>query len=853
MTNQKNISAIYHLSPMQQGILFQSLYAPESEVYFEQISMDLIGEIDIFAFENAWQKVVDRYSIFRTIFIWKNRQEPLQIVLKEVLIPWQNLDWRKLDFQEQQRQLKQLMLSQRKQGFNFRQAPLMNFTLVRLADDNYKFIWNHHHILMDGWCLSIIFKEVLSFYEAQRQGVSCQLSKPTPYSDYIAWLNSQDKDAAVEFWQQNLQGFTAPTPLIVEKTISQSQQYSKNYDEIACFLSADCTQDLGTIAQKNRCTISTIVQAAWALLLSHYSSESDIVFGVTVSGRPPDLPGIENMVGLFINTLPLRVKVSREEKLISWLQQVQHSMVELQQYSYTSLVEIQAKSDVSAGTPLFDSIVLFENYPFDSSLLNQQYSLQLTNIDAFEKTNDPLTIVAFPGEKLSVKISYDTARFDEDTIERMLEHLQNILEGIAENPYRKVGDLPLISQSERQKLLVEWNNTTTEYPKNNCIHQLFEQQVEKTPNAVAVVFKDEQLTYEELNARANQLANYLQSVGVVPEVLVGICVERSIEMLVGILGILKAGGAYLPLDPAYPSKRLTDIFNDSQVSVLLTQNKLLESLPKHQAKVICLDTDLQTIVTTDKENLVTQLQPKNLAYIVYTSGSTGKPKGVAIEHRNLVNAYFAWEEAYQLGKRVRSHLQMASFSFDVFSGDMVRALCSGGKLVICPREWLLQPEQLYQLMIEQEIDCAEFVPAVVNNLMEYLHETKKNLNFMRLLVVGSDSWYWEEYKKLQDLCGSHTRLINSYGVTEATIDSCYFENTGLDLPTPKLVPIGRSFNNTQVYILNEYLQPVPIGVPGELHIGGAGIARGYLNLSQLSAQKFITNPFENSSNNSKLY
>ena len=531
--NKKNISTIYPLSPMQQGMLFHSLYAPESGVYIEQMTLDLTGDIDVTAFEAAWQKVVDRYSILRTFFTWENRQTPLQIVLKQVLLPWQNLDWRELDCLQQEQQLEQLLLSQREQGFDFNQAPLMNCILVRLGDDNYKFIWSHHHILMDGWCLPIIFKDVLGFYEAQIQGVSYQLPAPPPYSDYIAWLNSQDKSAAIDFWQQTLQGFTTPTPLVVDKTITQSQQDSADYDEIACVLSAQQSQKLGNIAQQNRCTLSTIIQAAWALLLSRYSDDDDVVFGVTVSGRPT-ISGVEEMVGLFINTLPLRVQLPREEQLISWLQVLQQSMVELQQYSYTPLVDIQANSQVNGGTPLFESIVVFENYPVDSSLLNQEYSLELSNIEGFERTNYPLTVVAVPGDELSIRISYDTARFDRDTISLLLGHLQNILSAIVENPLQKVETLTLLSESERHQLLVEWNDTATEYPKHKCIHQLFEEQVEKTPRAIAVVFEEEQLTYK---------------------------IDRK-----------ALPAADVPLDPTYPQERLNYVLSDSGFEVLLTQS-----------------------------------------------------------------------------------------------------------------------------------------------------------------------------------------------------------------------------------------------------------------------------------------
>ncbi len=838
MSNKKNISAIYPLSPMQQGMLFHSLYAPESGVYIEQMSMDLTGDINIAAFEAAWQKVVDRYSILRTFFVWKNRENPLQIVLKQVLIPWHNLDWRELPTIEQEQQLKQLLLSQRQKGFDFNQAPLMNCTIIRLGDENYKFIWNHHHILIDGWCLSIIFKEVLSFYEAQLQGVSCQLPTPRPYSDYIDWLNSQNKSTAIEFWQQYLQGFTAPTPLVVDKTISQSQQHSRDYDQIACVCSTDCSQKLEKIAQQHHLTLSTIVQAAWALLLSRYSHESDVVFGVTVSGRPPDLPGVEDMVGLFINTLPLRVKVPKSSNLISWLQEIQQSMVELQQYSYTPLFDIQAICEVRGGISLFESIVVFDNYPVDSSLLNEECSLLVSNIEDFERTNYPLSIAVVAGSQLSLSINYDTTRFDKDTIERMAAHLNNLFEAIAQNPVANVDTFNLLCESERHQLLVEWNDTTTDYPKDKCIHQLFEEQVEKTPDAIAVVFEQEQLTYQQLNQRANQLAHHLQTLGVKPEVLVGVCVERSIEMVVGLLGILKAGGAYVPLDPNYPQERLSYMLEDSAVGVLITQSSLLEFLPQHNARVICLDSERDQIEQYSQENLDVGVDSNNLAYVIYTSGSTGKPKGISVVHqgvnRLVINVNY-------INLQPKDVIAFASnFSFDAATFEIWGTLLNGAKLVGVNKDVVLSPRNFADFIQEQKISTLFLTTALFNQIANVVPNAFYG---MKQVMFGGETVDIKSVKEV--LKEPPKRLLHVYGPTESTTFTTWYcvSNVQEDTIT---IPIGCPISNTQTYILDSHLQPVPVGVPGELHIGGDGLARGYLNRPQLTSEKFILNPFSNS-------
>ncbi|BAY66479.1 amino acid adenylation domain-containing protein [Calothrix brevissima NIES-22] len=842
-TKYQNLEDIYPLSPMQQGMLFHSLYTPESGAYFEQLSFTLKGNLEISAFEQAWQQTISRHSIFRTGFIWENDDQPLQIVYRQVTLPLEIDDWRAYSASEQQEKLNIFREFEQQQSFQLSFAPLMRLILIQLDINTYQFILSYHHLLLDGWSLSLVFKEVFELYEAICQGRHLRLEPIPAYRQYIAWLKQQDLAVAKVFWQQKLQGFTAPTPLIVDVLLANQPQ-DLGYAEQKIYLSESTTNLLQTFAKQHQLTLNNLVQGAWSILLSRYSGETDVVFGVTVSGRPPELMGVESMVGLFINTLPARVTLSPEMELLSWLKQLQVQQVEYEQYSYTPLVDIQTWSEIPRGMPLFESIVVFENYPVDTAVQQHNGSLQVSDFQAgMEITDYPLTVTAVPGLQLFLSINYDTSRFDSVMITRMLGHLQTLLAEMVTNQQQHLGQLPLLTLDEQQQLLWEWNATQKDYPQDRCIHELLELQAQLTPDAVAVVFETQQLTYGQLNARANQLAQYLRHLGVETELLVGVCLERSLEIVVAILGILKAGGAYLPLDPNYPLDRLGYMLSDSHVSLLLTQQQLIAKLPQHTAHILCLDSDWHLIAQSGNSNLVNFTSANNLAYVIYTSGSTGQPKGVMVTHQSLVNAYFAWENAYQLQSLCTSHLQMASFSFDVFSGDVVRALCSGGKLVICPRELLLDPEKLYQLIQTQRIDCAEFVPAVLRNLIQYLDRTQQNLSGMKLLIVGSDSWSMQEYQQFRRFLGNQTRLINSYGVSEATIDSSYFETETVNLFSNKLVPIGRPFANTQLYILDQYLQPVPIGVSGELYIGGAGVSRGYLNRPELTQEKFIPHPF----------
>ncbi|WP_327331611.1 non-ribosomal peptide synthetase [Calothrix rhizosoleniae] len=852
-TNLKNISSIYPLSPTQQGMLFHSFYAPESGVYFEQTSLNIKGNLDIVAFKSAWHKVVDRYSILRTLFIWENRQIPLQVVLKQVKLPFENLDWINFSQTEQQQKLENLLQTHREQGFNFNQAPVMNCTLVRLTEDSYQFIWNYHHVLMDAWCLSIIFKEVLSFYETSVSGEVLHLPSPRPYQDYITWLNQQDDEKAKSFWQNTLQGFSAPTPLVVDKKQSQIEADDSDYCQIGLRLSEKVSQKLQDLSVKSHLTVSTIVQAAWALLLSRYSGEDDVLFGVTVSGRPGDLSGVEEMVGLFINTLPLRVRVSPQMSLTAWMEQVQNSIIQLQEYSYTPLVEIQAISEIPAQTPLFDSILVFENNSFDTSELNDICPLELNEGEGFERVNYPLTLTVAASKQLSMNIGYDTDCFDGDTIERMLGHLQTILCSIADNPQQQLNELLLLSQKERRQLLTEWNNTAMDYPTNKCVHQLFEKQVEKTPDAVAVSFEGEELSYIELNQRANQLAHHLQSLGVKPEVLVGICLERSIDMVVSVLAVLKAGAAYVPVDPNYPQERINYILDDAAVEILITKTSLIYCLPTNETKLVLID-DNQFASTASCSNPVNKTNPNNLAYVIYTSGSTGKPKATMIEHRGCVNHCYAMIDTLEL-KATDTIAQTAPIGFDISVWQILTILLVGGRVSVIQNEIIQEPSRFFEEIEAEEITVVQVVPSLLATMLDICdHWGAKNLSHLRWLSVTGEAfnanlmhWWFKYYPSIP--------LLNAYGPAECSDDVTLYPirfGDNSQLLNSNTIPIGKPIANTQIYILDAHLNPVPIGVPGELYVGGVGVGRGYLNRPQLTSERFIANPFS-SNPEAKLY
>ncbi|MBG1243500.1 non-ribosomal peptide synthetase [Nostoc sp. NZL] len=849
----KNIEDFYPLSPMQQGILFHALYTPKSGVYCEQFSCNIHGHLNISLFKQAWQQVVERHQILRTSFIWEGLKEPAQVVHKQVGLPWEQQDWQGLTSVAQQERMEDFLKVERERGFELSQPPLMRLSVIQLGENDYRFIWSHHHLLLDGWSSSLLLNEVFALYKGFTQGENLSLERPRPFRDYIAWLQQQDLADAEIFWRQRLKGFSTLNSFRVDRKTDNLVSQSNNYDTQHVRLSEKETSALQQFARQQQFTLNTLLQGAWAILLSRYSGEHDVNFGAIVSGRPPTLAGTESMVGLFINTLPMRVCIHPEESLLPWLKRLQTEQIEARQYEYSPLVKVLGWSDMPNGLPLFESIFNFQDYSTDFFAQQQFDNLQISNFCNFAHTHYPLTVSVEVDSELLLEIEYDRQRFDSATITRMLEHLQTLLAGMVANPKQRLADLPLLTAQERHQLLVEWNNTQADYSQI-CIHQLFEAQVERTPDAVAVVFEQVQLTYRELNQRANQLANYLQKQGVGPEVLVGICVERSLDMIIGLLGILKAGGAYVPLDPTYPQERLALMLKDTQVSVILTQERLLSVLPEHQQQVVLLDTDWSVIAQESWENLVTQTQLDNLAYIIYTSGSTGTPKGVMIEHRSLVNYIETACLEYEIKPSDRI-LQFASISFDAAAEEIFPCLIQGATLVLRTDEMLSSIPTFVQQSRHLGLTVLDLPTAFWHQLTAEISAANLPLpETLRLVIIGGERAEYSYLEIWQQHVSQQVRLVNSYGPTESTIVATHCDLSGLRAVKSfgRELPIGKVIQNAQTYVLNSNLQLTPVGVPGELYIGGVGVARGYLNQPERTALAFISNPFDKAGG-SRLY
>jgi amino acid adenylation domain-containing protein len=829
----ENIEDIYELSPLQEGILFHTLYAPKSAMYFEQFSFTLYGDINVPALERAWQQVVDRHTILRTSFYWEGLDKTVQVVHRQVKLPVDRHDWSSLSSAEQAERLQAYLQADRERGFELSEAPLIRLAVIRLAEAAYQLIVSFHHVLLDGWSGLIVFRESAIFYEASCRGQAVELAPSRPFRDYIAWLQEQDLAEAEEFWRRVLAGYKGPPSLWVDRgRTGRLSDQDEGYGEQQIKLSGVTTAALQALARQHQLTLNTLIQGAWALLLSRYTGQEDVVFGATTSGRPPALAGVESMVGLFINTLPVRVQVSPQVSVIAWLRELQAQQFETRQYEHSPLVQVQGWSEAPRGTPLFESLLGFENYPVAGFSTEQNGSDAVSLGNVFERTNYPLSIIVHSGVDLLMVIMYVRPRFDPATISRMVGHLQMLLEGMVANPQQRLAELALLTAAERRQLQCEWNATTVAYPRDTCIHELVAAQAERTPDALAVVCHDEQLTYRELNRRANQLAHYLQAQGVGPEVRVAICMERSLEMVIGLLGILKAGGAYVPLDPAYPKVRLAFMLEDAQVAVLLTQQRLVERVPHHGAPRLCLDTDWEVIARASQATLECQVTAGNLAYVIYTSGSTGRPRGVEIEHRSLMNLVSWHQRVYSVTPADRA-TQLAGPGFDASVWEVWPYLSAGASLHMPDEAIRTAPAKLIAWLVAEGITLCFLPTPLAESVLEPSWPAGTRL---RALLTGGDKLHRGPRQALP------FRILNHYGPTENTVVTTWASVEEASA-TDAAPPIGRPIANTQVYVLDRHRHLVPLGVPGELYIGGDGLARGYLNRPELTAETFVASPF----------
>jgi amino acid adenylation domain-containing protein/non-ribosomal peptide synthase protein (TIGR01720 family) len=781
---------IYPLTPIQAGMVYHDVSEKDEGTYFQQTTFVLGGVTDPMRLAMAWQHVFHCTPVLRSSVVWQGVEEPVQVVHDHVTMPVTVLDWSRLSDARRDEALRHLLQRDRQRGIDLAQAPLTRLTIARISADEVRVLWTFHHVLLDGWSIFQVLNDVFARY-ADRD-----VPERPPFRDYVEWLRAQDASQAEHHWRKVLADFTAPTPLPYDRPATGIPRSSQ---QVSFELGERDSASLYEFAKRHRLTLNTVIQGVWAVLLSRYSGQRDVCFGATVSGRPAGLP--DGITGIMINTLPVRSDVDSARPAAGWLRDLQAAQTESRQYEHLPLSRLQACSGVPGGVELFDSILVFENYPIDAV-----HGLRITGMTAIEATNYSLSATVYPGPRLKIVFGYEPERFDRGTVQRLAGHLGVLLDQLVAGPQRPLGHLSMLTGAE-QTQVEEWNDTAVELP-DTTVPALFETQVARTPDAVAVRHVDGDLTYAELNARANRLARVLIAKGVGPERTVALSLPRTPDLVIGALAVLKAGGGYVPVDPAYPPERQELILQDVRPVCVLDS-------------VVDSSEDSANVTDADRTE---PLRTKHLAYVIHTSGSTGRPKGVMVSHHNAVNL-MNWAAATFSG-RLSHVLASTSLNFDVSVFEIFAPLVAGGSIELV-QDLLVLAERPWQGSL------ASGVPSVFANLLD-----GPGLDVdADVLVLAGEALPAKVFESLRKAVPG-AQVVNAYGPTEATVYATAWQSDEAETPT-----IGRPVTNAQAYVLDGGLHPVPAGITGELFIGGEGVARGYLGRPGLTANRFLADPF----------
>lgn len=854
MSKSLEIEKVAHLTPLQEGMLFHTVMEPDSQAYHEQVRIVIRGELNLNALQKSFQLLVQRHETFRANIYYQSASRSRLVVLKErtAEIRYENLT--EMSETEQTEALCKYIEADRNYAYDLSKDMLIRLAVLQTKPNAYTLLLSFHHIIMDGWCLGVVIDELFAAYEALKAGKPVQLPVPQPYTGYAKWLDKQDKDAAKAYWQSVLEGYDQPVGLpALQTNVGVLAEGGYLLREKKTTLSEATTRQLRSLAECNGATLSSLFLAAWGVVLGRYNKRQDVVFGTVVSGRPPELDGVERMIGLFINTIPVRITLDPEQAFSELLRGVQRASVQSRAYDYCSLAEIQSLSALKQQ--LLNHIVVFENYPLENMIgrldLQEKLGFVIEDAKLFEEIPYHFNIEVEDARTMSFILSYNANVYSDEVMARLAGHLENVFIQIARSSEIPLRDIRLLTDTEEAELTRVWSGPSAEFPVVT-FHEIFEMQAEKTPDHAAVIYEETTLTYRQLNEKANRLAQALQKRGAKRGDLIAVMIERSADMVVAVLGIMKAGAAYVPIDPTYPKERIAYMLSDSRATIVLTHSPLAELLTDtdYTGEVA----DLPALLLSSADDLINRYtpiyDPEALAYVIYTSGTTGKAKGVMVEHRHYVNTAWGYKHDQGFDEFEVKLLQIASMSFDVFACDMAKTFVSGGTMVICPQHVRDNPAGLATLIEQQEITTFEVPPVLLTLLMDYVYEQGTDISAMKLITTGADSFGVEDYRRLLSRFGDKMRIINTYGVTEAAIESSFYEGTIECLPPSGIVPIGKPLPNHKMYILDDALKPVPVGVAGELCLGGASVARGYLNRPELTADKFVPNPF---SNGERLY
>ncbi|MGH9762108.1 MAG: non-ribosomal peptide synthetase, partial [Blastocatellia bacterium] len=784
----------YPLTPTQMGMLFHSIYEQRTSVYLTQLVIGLKGSLNVDELQAAWQFAIDRHPALRTAFRWQGVEQPEQIVRKNLRIRFERLDWRGQSPDEREERLGQLLISDRNKGLDLERAPLMRLTLVQDSDDKYELLWTSHHLLMDGWSVPIVVNDVFTRYASGVQGAGGRVEGPEAESDpsfrrYVEWLGKQEQLSREEFWKCELSGFV-PNALFRSdrRGLRIKGQPGENGDnegtegrsvddtgfrdeEIA--LTEHETAELNRFGRRHRLTTGTLMEAAWALLIANLGGGGDVVFGLTTSGRPVELKGSDSIVGLFINTLPLRVRVRREEAVPAWLAGVQKAVGRLLEHEHSSLAEINHLVGATAGSDLFDSVLVFENYPVNAAQLERCGDVAVTRILSKEQTNYPVTLQITPGVETFLRLSYQCGALDYVDAKRILERVRTVLRSmtrdcdLARSAGYRIGNLASLTEAEAHCLIYEWpeRNTLLSEPS---IHEAVLQQAIVRPDRVAVVCEDVSLSYEELAEQSARLANHLRRLGAGPEKRIGIYVERSCEMIIGLLGILRAGAVYVPLDPAYPRGRLEFILSNAAIDVLVTEQSLEANLEFSGQKVV-LDSDDCHLWCESSESYVEPPLEGSAAYVIYTSGSTGIPKGVVVSHLNVTRLFSASRIEFAFTDTDVWSL-FHSYAFDFSVWEIWGSLSHGARLVIAPYWLTRSTDAFHELIAAERVTVLNQTPSAFNQFMRLDLQVQRQRSALRLIIFGGEAIDPRTLKPWFNRYGcSAPRVVNMYGITETTV------------------------------------------------------------------------------------
>jgi amino acid adenylation domain-containing protein len=842
------------LSLTQQQFWLLDQAEPDS-CYNVCTALKIEGRLEIRRLRQALEMIVERHEILRANVV-VNESGPVQVIAPSIRLPFDILDLRPLSISARETKIQSLVRTESETPFDLAGDPLLRIKLLAVGDDENVLLITVHHIVCDGWSVSLLLSELAGHYQDLSAGRAASLPQlRIQYADFARWqrarLQGPQFERQLDYWKKQMTGAAPTLDLPADYPRPEDRSVIGSQDSI--LLPASLVDAIGKLSRQEGATLFMTLLAAFQTLLFRYSGQEDIVVGSPVAGR--SMLETESLIGAFVNTLALRADLAGAPTFREFLGRVRTATLAAfsnQDVPFEKLVEELNPERKGNRTPLFQTMFVLQNSPAPNLAVEGLTLTPLKISDA--KSKFDLTLEAEEGpEGLRVVFEYNSELFRPETISRMLGHFQNLLNAIVADPTQRVRDLPLLTDSERHQILNEWNENRVAVPQDSCIHTLFEAQVERTPNAIALEYRDQSLNYRELNQRANQLAHFLRDKGVGPDTLVGICVHRSLEMLVGMLGVLKAGGAYVPLDPAYPADRLAFMIDDAGLSLVLTQERLINDLPDGRAELLCLDKDWIRIASESGENPTPNVDPTNLAYVIYTSGSTGNPKGVMIEHRSLVNFTITSASAYEIGPADRV-LQFASLCFDLSVEEIYPALTQGATIVLRTDEMISSARDFMHYCKEWRATILDLPTAYWHELTDALNQVDLELpEAVRLVIIGGEKAAFDRVGAWQARVGERVRLVNTYGPTETTVAVTMCDLRPQDENSRKKVaPIGRPLANATAYLLDESLRPVPIGAPGELHIGGPGLARGYVNRPDLTAEKFIPDPFS-SNRGARLY